>query len=154
MRLFVATLLQCCCSVANVCEGCLCNDFSLNVNAGSSSFISTGIHASKETRPKTAMCVPLRKNGNETGRESMRVVDRGMGTGREVEILLWKKIWESLGSQRRCLRGFLTNFRCSDLPKISTFKWTIQNIMTLTPPTVFWYWQSFHSLTKKCPWWW
>jgi len=26
--------------------------------------------------------------------------------------------------------------------------------MTLTPPPVFWYWESFCSLTKKCPWWW
>jgi len=27
--------------------------------------------------------------------------------------------------------------------------------MTSTPPPAFWYWESFYSLTKKCPWlWW
>jgi len=90
------------------------------------------------------------------------------GNGKGTENLVMTKnktIWESLASWRRYLRGFSTQFKRdpdaanlrpanSSVPKTSVFRWTIQNIMTLTPPPVFWYWQSFYSLTHKCPWWW
>jgi len=39
----------------------------------------------------TAVCVPLRRNGNGTGKESMRIMDRVMGTGMELGIYLWRK---------------------------------------------------------------
>jgi len=60
--------------------------------------------------------------------------------------------WESLASRRRCLDDF---FGCFDLPKINVFSGqTIQNFKTLTPPLIFWNWESFHSLPKNISWWW
>jgi len=106
-----------------------------------------------------AACVPLRRNGNGTGTESMRVMDWVMGTGREPGIFLGKDICQCQPANKnlriasesdkvfaRILNEFL---RCLDLPRISVFsRWTIQNFITLTPPLVFWNWKSFHSLTK------
>ena len=45
------------------------------------------------------MCVPLRKNGNGTGRESMRVMNRVMGTGREPGIFLTPAIFLRIASE-------------------------------------------------------
>jgi len=103
-------------------------------------------------------------NGNSHSHNS----DTVMRMGREPGIFLWKKncprqlpasagnffFGESLASRRSCLRGFLTNFLGVPVSqkKQAFFRWTIQIIMTLTPASVFWYWESFHSLTKKCPW--
>jgi len=115
------------------------------------------------TMTMSRMCVPWRRNGKGMERESTRVLDRVVGTEREPGIFLWKKLPTSYGifflkiaseSEKVFARILDEFFRCLGLPKINVFRWTIENIMTLTPPPVFWYWHSFHSLTKKCPWWW
>ena len=40
-------------------------------------------------------------------------------------------------SEKVFVRIFVEFLECSGLPKISIFRWTIQNFMTLTPPPVF-----------------
>jgi len=122
----------------------------------------------QENRP--AVCVPLRGNGNGTGSESMRVMDRVMPIikiwehERNRESCYEKICWRQLAiffltiaseSEKVFARILDEHFRCLDLPKICVFsRRTIQNFMTLTPPLVFWNWESFHSLTKKISWCW
>ena len=107
----------------------------------------------------TAVCVPLRRNGNGTGRESMRVMDRVMATGKEPGIFLLKQICRRQAAKnkfenhQRVGEGVCEDigriFVCLDLPKISVFSTrTIQKNLTLTPHLVFWIWESFHSLTN------
>jgi len=82
-------------------------------------------------------------NGNSHCHNS----DTAMEMGREPGISIEKKICrrqlaifgrELLASRRRCLRGFLTSFLGVQIfQKKSGFRWTIQIIMTLTPPAVF-----------------
>jgi len=43
---------------------------------------------SSRTHLPPAVCLSLRRNGNRTGRESMWVIDRVMGTGREEGTFL------------------------------------------------------------------
>jgi len=88
------------------------------------------------------MWIPLRNYWKETRRECMKVLDRIMGIGRKQGTLLWKKIagvrrqsffLDLLSSRRRRIFDFL---RCSGLPKSSVLRWTIQNFMTLTSPSI------------------
>jgi len=60
------------------------------------------------------VCVPLRRNGNGTGRESMRVMDRVMGTGQ----FFFKIASESEKVFARILDGCV---RCLRFPKKNLF---------------------------------
>ena len=98
----------------------------------------------------------IRSYGKGTGIVIPKNLDRVMGMGSEPGMFVWIVFfWESLSSLRMCFQGFLTNFLGVEVcQKKAFFRWTFQIIMTLTPPPVFWNWEPFYSLTKKCPWWW
>jgi len=64
--------------------------------------------------------------------------ENGKGTGNYPMKKIWpKKLRIASESEKVIARIIDEFFRCSGLLKTSAFRWTIQNIMTLTPPPVF-----------------
>ena len=122
-------------------------------------FVSTRTNSMKcfinwiplNTHVRSAVCVPLRRNGNRLVRNGKRIHEgykqsygNGKGTG---NIPFQKKLSASASnfflriaseSEKVFARILDEFFRCLDLPKINVFsRRTVQNFMTLTPPLVF-----------------